>query len=246
MRRFRLTYYYFGSAQPGEVPMYNPKGDKIASVTAKSFVEAALEGTTILPAGRAANVARPAYNRIRKGDAAAFAQVYAIAKDNGWLPDRPGYAGIRISQDGRRATHARNFHQQDATQSEIWNIERKPLQPWACFPIRRIPLQPWRTLATDLGVMNRHDPTYRARGGVIPAGTKVFILEFLGAEMPDGSIHDGWFVANDTGGGIFGAHCDVFVGTKKLYRKGPRVPHRAHIWYRGIGSRIPLDYSYGL
>jgi 3D (Asp-Asp-Asp) domain-containing protein len=242
MRRWTMTYYYIGSATRGDVPMYNPKGEVLARLSAHSFAEAALEGTTQLPDGTLANVAHPAYSPIKAADADAFAAVYNIAKRNGWIPNKPGYAGLRLSTDKSRAASARNFHRKKASPNG--------------YPVERlgIPLEPWKTLATDTGRLGRHDPKFKRKGGVIPSGTKVFILEFLGAKYPwvdeDGEVqwrtHDGWFVANDTGGGIYGAHCDVFVGTKKFYRTGVRVPHRGHIWFEGIEKKLPMNYSYGL
>ena len=247
MRRWTLTYYYIGSASRGGVPMYNPKGQLLTKVSARSFVEAALEGTTQLPDGRLANVAHPAFSRIKAADAAAYAQVFAIAKRNGWIPKKPGYAGLRVNSAGTKATQARNFYIKKASPNG--------------YPVERlnIPLDPWKTLATDTGRLRRHDPKFKGKGGVIPNGTKVFMLSFLGVEYParvfdedkgewvtEPRIHDGWFVSNDTGGGIFGAHSDVFVGTRKLYKTGPRVPHRDHIWFEGIDEKLPMNYSYGL
>jgi 3D (Asp-Asp-Asp) domain-containing protein/predicted RNA binding protein YcfA (HicA-like mRNA interferase family) len=220
MRRWTHTYYYIGSATRGNVPMYNPKGKMIASLSPRSFAEAALEGTTQLPNGKLANVAHPAMSKIKPEDAAAYAKVFAIAERNGWIPKKDGYAGLRVKRIAGtdpaeyRATHARNFYVKKASPNG-YPVERKG-----------IPLDPWKTLATDTGRLGRHDPKFKRKGGVIPSGTKVFVLEFLGVEYParvydeklekwvtEPRIHDGWFTANDTGGGIFGAHSDVFVGT---------------------------------
>lgn len=247
MRRWTMTYYYIGSGTRGNVPMYNPKGKLIAKLSPRAFVEAALEGTTMLPDGRLANVAQPAFSRIKAADAAAYAKVYAIAKRNDWIPSKPGYAGITLSRDKKRAARARNFYIKKASPNG-YPVERKG-----------IPLDPWKTLATDTGRLRRHDPKFKGKGGVIPSGTRVFILEFLGVEyetrvydeqteewVTETRVHDGWFVANDTGGGIFGAHTDVFVGTRKLYKTGPRVPHRGHIWFEGIEEKLPVNYTYGL
>ena len=62
-----------------------------------------------------------------------------------------------------------------------------------CRPI------PMRTLATD--------------PRVIPRRTKLFIRETVGLRLADGSIHDGYWYASDTGGAIKGANrFDSFWG----------------------------------
>lgn len=231
MRRWQLTYYYVGAATRGSIPLTDVKGRALAKVSPRSFVEAALEGTTRLPDGRMANVAHPAYSPC---DSEVFGAVYDIAKRNGWVPKKPGYAGIVLSPDKRRAIKARNFYIKKVS-SNGWPAERLG-----------IPLDPWRTLASDTGRLARHDPKYWKKGGVVPSGTKVFILEFVGVPLPDGTIHDGWFVCNDTGGGIFGAHFDVFTGTRAMQKKGPKIPHRAHIWFEGIEKKLNMNYHYGL
>ncbi len=63
------------------------------------------------------------------------------------------------------------------------------------------PLRPFRSLAVD--------------PKVIPIGTKVVIPLAVGALLPDGSSHDGVFVAEDTGSAIKGAHVDLFCGLKR-------------------------------
>ncbi|AQR63351.1 hypothetical protein BZG35_04900 [Brevundimonas sp. LM2] len=55
-----------------------------------------------------------------------------------------------------------------------------------------------RTLATD--------------PRVIPRRTRVFIRETVGMRMPDGSLHDGYWYASDTGGAIRGQRVDLFTG----------------------------------
>ncbi|MBU1347808.1 MAG: hypothetical protein KKA16_12790 [Alphaproteobacteria bacterium] len=61
-----------------------------------------------------------------------------------------------------------------------------------CRPI------PMRTLATD--------------PRVIPRRTKLFIRETVGMRMPDGTIHDGYWYASDTGGAIRGQRVDLYTG----------------------------------
>jgi len=61
-----------------------------------------------------------------------------------------------------------------------------------CRPI------PMRTVAVD--------PRY------IPRRTRLFIPETVGMRMPDGSIHDGYWYASDTGGAIKGQKIDLYTG----------------------------------
>ena len=55
-----------------------------------------------------------------------------------------------------------------------------------------------RTVATD--------PRY------IPRRTRLFIPETVGLRMADGSIHDGYWYASDTGGAIKGQKIDLYTG----------------------------------
>lgn len=246
-RRWQLTYYYiadqasYGGSRP--IPMKDPKGKLLANVEPRFFASAALEGTGRLRDGRLVNVASPPY---LKCDSEVFAPVFNIAKKNGWIPDKPGYAGILCDKAGTKATHQRCFAFKKVTDNG-WPAERLG-----------IPLDPYRTIATDTGALKRHDPQFKGKGGVVPPGTRVFVAEFVGVECPtfhaDGKVewfvHDGWFTANDTGGGIYGAHFDIFVGTTALNqmtkKAGFSIPHRAHIWFEGIEKKLPMDYSYGL
>ncbi|WP_324794666.1 3D domain-containing protein [Brevundimonas sp.] len=61
-----------------------------------------------------------------------------------------------------------------------------------CRPI------PMRTIATD--------PRY------IPRRTRLFIPETVGMRMPDGTPHDGYWYASDTGGAIKGQKIDLYTG----------------------------------
>jgi hypothetical protein len=232
-RRWQLTTYWVGDAKAWSgafVPMKNPRGELIASVPAPAFAEAALEGVTRLLDGRLAGVAHPAYSPC---DPAVFKPVYEIAQRNGWLPEKPGYAGIQLSGDGSRAASSRNF---DIRKSgpKGWPVEAKGIE-----------CDPFRTIAADNGALPKHDPAFKGKGGVVPAGTRVWILELVGMRLPDATTHDGWCTVNDTGGGIYGAHFDVFTGTRSN-AKNARIPARAHIWFEGIEGRLPMNYSYGL
>jgi len=47
---------------------------------------------------------------------------------------------------------------------------------------------------------------------VIPRRTKLYIKETVGLPMPDGTKHDGYWYATDTGGAIKGNKIDLFTG----------------------------------
>lgn len=234
MRRWQLTYYYIGDQSqwsgPENAAMYDPHGDVIATVEAGCYVEASLEGTTRLRDGRLINVASGSYVTVDPHD---WVDVYAIIKRNGWLA-KPGWGGVSLNDDRTAVDAVRRFYE-------------KPASPETGYPVeaKGIPLDPFRTLAADNGRMRRHDPNFKGKGGVAPAGTKVFILEFVGKPLPDGSAHDGWFTVNDTGSGIYGAHFDVFTGSRHA-GDAAHIPERAHIWFDGIEDRLVMDYAYGL
>jgi 3D (Asp-Asp-Asp) domain-containing protein len=87
------------------------------------------------------------------------------------------------------------------------------------------PAEPYRTAAVD--------PRF------VKLGSRIYIPQLKGTILPDGTTHDGIFVANDRG--IFrGAHVDVFVGvgprsTRPFIRKGYRS--RSHVTVYLEGSR---------
>jgi 3D (Asp-Asp-Asp) domain-containing protein len=58
---------------------------------------------------------------------------------------------------------------------------------------------------------------------LIPKGSILFIKETVGLRMPDGSVHDGYWYASDTGGAIKGQRIDLFTG----FSAGSMNPLRA-------------------
>ena len=62
---------------------------------------------------------------------------------------------------------------------------------------------------------------------LIPKRTLLFIKETVGLQMPDGSIHDGYWYASDTGGAIKGPKIDLFTGMSA----------------RSMGAMRPLNLS---
>jgi 3D (Asp-Asp-Asp) domain-containing protein len=70
--------------------------------------------------------------------------------------------------------------------------------PWGRGSTGR-PITPLYTVAVDVSV--------------IPLGSTLFIPEAVGLPRPDGSAHDGCFVAADRGMGVVGQHVDIFAGS---------------------------------
>ena len=69
--------------------------------------------------------------------------------------------------------------------------------PWGRGAMGK-PITPFRTIAVDTKV--------------IPMGTPVFIPAYVSVPMPDGTIHDGCFRAEDRGLKVVGHSVDVFTG----------------------------------
>jgi 3D (Asp-Asp-Asp) domain-containing protein len=91
------------------------------------------------------------------------------------------------------------------------------------------PLVPYRTVAVD--------PHF------VKLGTTVSIPQLKGAHLPDGTIHDGIFVANDRGH-FRGSHVDLFVGigpkgARPFIRKG--YGSRSHVTVYRIGDATADD-----
>lgn len=230
-RQFRLTYYWLAEqaryAGNRTVPVYDKDGKVLDRVEPAYFAAMALQGTGKMRDGRLFNVAGT-WVSVKHED---YAGVYEYHTK--YLPKRSGgYSGIVIKND--KVTSAMAFHVlPDAKLGKGYGI------------LRGVPLDPFRTLAADIGALKSSEEKWKGKGGICPPLTKVFIEEFVGVELPDGTTHDGWFVVNDTGGGIFGCHFDVFVGTKSLKEK-VKIPGVGTIWYKGIDERVPVGYDHGL
>lgn len=239
-RRWRLTSYYVAAegekAGPKTVPIPGVDGKPLAMVSAGDYAAAALEGTIRMKDGRLLNVAGVNV----KAPHEAYAGVFTFAQRNKWIPDKPGYAGLVLDKTAAKVVAVSAFHEVPKVKIGL-----------GYGTLRGVPLRPFRTLAADIGVPKYRtaDPTFKGKGGVCPPGTEVFIVEMVGVKCPDGLggefVHDGWFVVNDTGGGIFGAHFDVFVGSSALSRPA-RHPHVGHIWFQGIEAKLAPTYSYGI
>ena len=89
------------------------------------------------------------------------------------------------------------------------------------------PPDPYRSAAVD--------PNF------VKLGSKIYIPQLKGTILPDGTKHDGVFIANDRGH-FRGAHVDVFVGvgpraTRPFIRRGYRS--RSFITVYLEGTRVP-------
>lgn len=234
LSRFRLTHYYVTNesdyANRPVIPVLTKTGKQIAMVNPNFFISMSIEGTGKLRDGRLINVTgsrisvlgKPEYDHLKETHS------YNTLQKKGWL----WKAGLRMQDE--QIISVLTFHIVEKDKIGIgYGVQRG------------IPYQPFRTLAADIGRMKRSEPKYKGKGGLVPAKTHVFILELAGAKMPDGTIHDGWCLVNDTGGAIFGAHFDVFTGSKTL-KKQVKLPNIGHIWFNKSEDRCPPSYKYGL
>jgi peptidoglycan hydrolase-like protein with peptidoglycan-binding domain len=246
LRPFRATHYYvadvstYANGSFVDVPLQG--GAKGPSVPAPFFCAMALEGTGRLRDGTLLNVAGRQYVNVEPTKYEHCAEVYRKHIDymakRGRDPRPSRYFGIDYV-DGK-VTAVQPFRiVPDKERGVGYGTGRKG-----------VPYEPFKTIATDTGAFGKSDSRFKGKGGLVPSGTRVFVLEFVGKECPsiDGGtfIHDGWFVANDTGGGIFGAHFDFFAGSKSIKEQGPSIPPVVHIWFEGIENRIPVGYTHGL
>jgi 3D (Asp-Asp-Asp) domain-containing protein len=90
-------------------------------------------------------------------------------------------------------------------------------------------LVPFRTVAVD--------PRF------VKLGTTISIPQLKGARLPDGTIHDGMFVANDRGH-FRGPHVDLFIGigtkgARPFIRKGYGSRSRVIVYV--VGNATPAD-----
>lgn len=91
------------------------------------------------------------------------------------------------------------------------------------------PLVPYRTIAVDKRF--------------VKLGSTIYIPQLKGAKLPDGTIHDGLFIASDHGH-FRGAHIDVFVGAgsksaRPFSRKG--YGSRSHVTVYVSGEPDPRN-----
>jgi len=71
---------------------------------------------------------------------------------------------------------------------------------------------------------------------LIPRGSILFIKETVGLKMPDGSRHDGYWYASDTGGAIKGKRIDLFTGFSAASMNPLRALNLASLTAIRVGS----------
>lgn len=104
---------------------------------------------------------------------------------------------------------------------------------------------PFRTLAADLGAYRTSEPKFRGKGGLVAGQDPRLHQGVRRREAPaPGVVYDEPAVM-DGAVGIFGAHFDVFAGTKTMAKR-VKLPSAAHVWFPGIERRIGPSYTYGL
>jgi LAS superfamily LD-carboxypeptidase LdcB len=245
-RRFRLTTYHVVDQRDAptgtvRVPIYDVQGRRITEGSPAFFGQLSLEGTARLTDGRLVNVTGQTVDVPHDEYAPVLAyhrQAYAGAdrkrQAQGRTPTSTQYSGIVVQ--GGRVLKAFAFHVVDPARRGV-----------GYGMARGLPYTPFRTLAADIGhsKYDKVEQRWKGKGGLVPPGTQVYIKEYDGLRLPDGTRHDGWFIVNDTGGAIFGAHFDVFTGTKQM-GQGLKLPTEGRVWFPGIEERIPVGYTYGL
>ena len=71
---------------------------------------------------------------------------------------------------------------------------------------------------------------------LIPKHTILFIKETVGLPMPDGSLHDGYWYASDTGGAIKGQRIDLFTGMNAKSMSPMREVNLAQLSVTKVGE----------
>ena len=110
-----------------------------------------------------------------------------------------------------------------------------------CYSVLDPDLYPWgkgvrgRALVPFLSIATDPD--------VIPYGTIVYVPEWDGYVLPDGSVHDGCLRSDDTGGAIVGDHIDFFAGSEEVWRQvGDDFPEYVHLYVNP--ERCPVERSW--
>ena len=70
----------------------------------------------------------------------------------------------------------------------------------------------------------------------IPRRTVLFIKETVGVPMPDGTKHDGYWYASDTGGAIKGKRIDLFTGMGAGSMAGVRNLNQGQLTVTKVGQ----------
>lgn len=231
-RLWRITHYIIAEETEhpsgSEIPFVDTSFKTLAKGSPSFFCDASLQGTGKLRDGTLLNVAGA--KPVAKGDK-RWDAVLAMSKKK--FPGHIPYGGVRTDAS-----------ESVVTQVMTWN---KVTNVGVGYGVgkKSVPYTPFKTVASDIGAYGTSEPRYKGAGGLVPSGTKILMIDLIGNKMPDGTIHDGWVIANDTGGAIFGAHFDLFTGTKAMAAKFKK-PDMGHIWFQGITERVKPNYTWGL
>jgi len=227
LRKWRITQYYVSDQKnhpgPMTVPVLRTDGVVIGYASPSFFSSLSLEGTGILQNGKLVNVC----GKYVPVDSNLYQPVWDYHKK--YLSKRsPGYSGLMVVNDRVVKAFAYVVVPADKAGKGYGTANG-------------FPLDPFRTVAADIGRTPKDDPRFKGKGGLVPVGTRCYIKELDGKPL-NGGIHDGWITVTDTGGGIFGAHFDLFS-----FEKGQiHLPDVCHIWFDGIEKRVDENYTYGL
>jgi len=71
---------------------------------------------------------------------------------------------------------------------------------------------------------------------LVPRRSVLFIKETVGVTMPDGSAHDGYWYASDTGGAIKGQRIDLYTGSGARSMSGLRGLNLARLTAVKVGE----------
>ncbi len=71
---------------------------------------------------------------------------------------------------------------------------------------------------------------------LIPTHSILFIKETVGMKMPDGSTHDGYWYASDTGGAIKGKRIDLYTGNGASSAKKAQTLNLAQLTAIKVGE----------
>ncbi|MCO5143991.1 MAG: 3D domain-containing protein [Oligoflexia bacterium] len=105
------------------------------------------------------------------------------------------FRSIRLEGTGR-LLDGRVLNYAGRIGSDIRYLVCPPEAPYG-YGVNLIPLVPFRSVAVD--------------PSVVPIGSRVYIPQVIGAELPNGEIHDGYFMAVDIGDAIKNKRIDMFT-----------------------------------
>ncbi|WP_209316070.1 MULTISPECIES: 3D domain-containing protein [unclassified Brevundimonas] len=151
------------------------------------------------------------------GTAAAFAMAFAMALSdpNAAGVDQPG----PVSYDAVLAAEAAAIEANATAEgSREANLSAEQIEMMASEPDWRASARLYHaggggaTGNDSLGCRPIAMRTVAVDPKVIPRRTRLFIRETVGLRMADGSLHDGYWYASDTGGAIKGQKIDLYTG----------------------------------